>query len=208
MGRLGVVTNALERGWSAIRTVQPEVREAVIVVYLHPAGDRNGHYWQSAWTARDLGRLDEVHISSALLQDGAAATWTTLLHEAAHSLAAARGLQDVSRQGRYHNRVFVRLATELGLVVDVEPGRGAFTTGLTDAARRLYGNAIADLEQSIDVWQGRAPVSIGPGKGKGSRNLKLTCPDCGRILRGSRKSIYAGPIECVPCGAFFGVEGE
>ena len=28
----------------------------------------------------------------------------TLLHEAAHALAAARGIKDTSRQGRYHNK--------------------------------------------------------------------------------------------------------
>ena len=41
----------------------------------------------------------------------------TLLHEAAHALAAARGITDTSRQGRYHNKKYAALAAELGLDV-------------------------------------------------------------------------------------------
>jgi hypothetical protein len=39
----------------------------------------------------------------------------TELHEAAHGLAAARGIQDTSRQGRYRNARYRGLAEELGL---------------------------------------------------------------------------------------------
>ena len=34
----------------------------------------------------------------------------TLLHEAAHALADARGITDTSRQGRYHNKKYALLA--------------------------------------------------------------------------------------------------
>ena len=39
----------------------------------------------------------------------------TELHEAAHGLAAARGIQDTGRQGRYRNARYPGLAEELGL---------------------------------------------------------------------------------------------
>ena len=45
----------------------------------------------------------------------------TLLHEAAHALAAARGITGTSRQGRYHNKKYARLADELGLDVAEDP---------------------------------------------------------------------------------------
>ncbi len=38
----------------------------------------------------------------------------TLLHEAAHALAAARGITGTSRQGRYHNRKFATFADRAG----------------------------------------------------------------------------------------------
>ena len=53
----------------------------------------------------------------------------TLLHEAAHGLAQARGIQDTSRQGRYHNRRYATLARELGLeVTSVQPIGWSATT--------------------------------------------------------------------------------
>ena len=42
----------------------------------------------------------------------------TLLHEAAHALAHARGSKDTSRQGRYHNTKFKNCAEEVGLTVE------------------------------------------------------------------------------------------
>jgi len=43
----------------------------------------------------------------------------TLLHEAAHGMAATRQIKDTSRQGRYHNRRFAELAAELGITVEM-----------------------------------------------------------------------------------------
>jgi hypothetical protein len=47
--------------------------------------------------------------------EGATHTLTTILHEATHALAHARGVKDTSRQGKYHNRRFMELAGELDL---------------------------------------------------------------------------------------------
>ena len=55
----------------------------------------------------------------------------TLLHEAAHALADARGIKDTSRQGRYHNTKFKMLAEELGLTVDHDPTIGWSVTTIT-----------------------------------------------------------------------------
>jgi hypothetical protein len=39
---LSNLTHALEKAWTAIRTVHPGVRPAVITVYRHAKGDRRG----------------------------------------------------------------------------------------------------------------------------------------------------------------------
>ena len=47
--------------------------------------------------------------------EGPRQTLQTMLHEAVHALAHARGVNDTSRGGKYHNkRAFVALAAELG----------------------------------------------------------------------------------------------
>ena len=198
MATLSQITTALERAWAAIRTVHPRCRPAVMVVYLNEAGDRWGHFWQDAWTARDNERTDEIHISSELLQFGGERTFKTLLHEAVHSVAAATGVQDTSRQGRYHNKRFAALAESMGLVVEPMVGAGCYTPDLAEATKALFANTIKDLDESIEIWQRRGLATVG-GKGKGSRNVKLVCLRCGRIIRASRKCINLGTIRCNRC---------
>ena len=207
MATLSQITTALERGWASIRTVHPKCRPAVMVVYLNEAGDRWGHFWRDAWTARDDATTDEIHVSSELLRFGGERTFKTLLHEAVHSVAAATGVQDTSRQGRYHNRRFAALATAMGLVVEPMAGVGCHTPELTDATKTLFANTIRDLDDSIEIWQERTLVGGGT-KGKGSRNVKLVCPRCQRIIRASRKCIDIGPIRCEPCGLDFSEDGD
>jgi len=204
MPSLSAITAALERCWTAIRTVHPHVQPATIVVYLHERGDRRGHYQEDAWTTKAANKVDEVHISSHILAEGCHSVFQTLLHEACHSVASARGISDTSRQGRYHNYEFARLADELGLVVDSLSGSGFYTACLKPATVVTFENALSELEQSLDMWQGIRegfPDESG-STGKWSQ-VKLVCPDCARIIRASRKSINVGPIVCAPCGATF-----
>lgn len=83
-----------------------------------------GHTWADRWAeghpTDDQGaaldtRKTEVFMSGERLACGAKLTLQTLAHEAAHVLAHIRGVQDTSRQGRYHNRRFVELAGLYGL---------------------------------------------------------------------------------------------
>lgn len=205
MTTLSSLTSALERCWTAIRTINPDVRDAALVVYLHQNCDRRGHFQENSWTTTNALKLDEVHISSHILAEGAQSVFRTLLHEACHSVATRRDVQDVSRQGRYHNKRFRDLARELGLTTAKEPGIGYVTPGITVRAQNTYANAIAELETAIELYQMLVPVGAGAGKGKGkrSRMLKLTCPVCHRIIRATRKTIELGPIVCGPCVAAF-----
>jgi hypothetical protein len=204
MTTLSIVTSALERSWTAIRTVHPDVREAAMVVYLHPRGDRRGHYWQESWTTRDNGSLDEVHVSSHILSEGSESVFRTLLHEACHSTAITRGLKDTSRQGRYHNRQFYSLAWEFGLVTLTDRTIGCVTTGMTARAQKLFANPLAELAQALDLWQDLGAYQAGrKGKAKGSRSVKLVCPECKRIVRASRACVDYGPITCGVCLCWF-----
>lgn len=76
-----------------------------------------GHFSPNAWTADGAPR-HEVMIASECLAAGAEQVLQTLIHEAVHALAEARGVKETSRQGRYHNKRFIALAEELGLTYD------------------------------------------------------------------------------------------
>lgn len=101
MATISQTSHAIEGALTAIRMTHPDVRPAIVAIYRHERGDRRGHFQAEAW--RVQGRKDapdEIHISSVILAEGAESVLRTLLQQAAHSIAAARGIQDTSRQGR------------------------------------------------------------------------------------------------------------
>lgn len=210
MTTLSATTHATERALTAIRLVHPDVRPAVMVIYRHEKGDRRGHYAPESWlVAGKDGAEDEIHISSTILGEGAESVLRTLLHEAAHSIAHSRGVQDVSRQNRYHNTRFKRLAEDMGLCVSEEPDPtyGYMTTGLKEQTKAKYRTVLAELQEALNIYQRPRAAGTTTGKtGNGTRMLKATCPSCGRIIRGSRQTFEAGAIVCEPCGEPFELE--
>ena len=133
----GLVT-ALEHAWAAIRARHPEVPAAIIILGSGSPTKPNqhmtwGHFaalrWQHGGT-----RLPEVFVSGEGLRRSPHEVFTTLLHEATHGLADARGIQDTSRQGRWHNKRFAKLATELGMTTtkDAKLGYSRVSRGSWD----------------------------------------------------------------------------
>ena len=91
---------------------------------------------ETAGAAASRPALAEVFVGGEGLALGAVDVLGTLLHEATHALAHVRGVQDTSRQGRYHNRRFRDLAEEIGLDVREVPVIGWSDTHVPEATRR------------------------------------------------------------------------
>ncbi|MFF1909225.1 hypothetical protein [Kitasatospora sp. NPDC058218] len=74
-----------------------------------------------------------------------------LLHEAAHRLAAARGIRDTSRARRYHNRHFMLIASELGLAHPIEPhpSTGFSRVTMLEATRERYAETMERFSQAL-----------------------------------------------------------
>ena len=79
-----------------------------------PARSRLGHFAAARWRAGP-DEVPELFVGGEGLERGPNELLGTLLHEAAHGLGSVRGVQDTSRQGRYHNERYRALAEELGL---------------------------------------------------------------------------------------------
>jgi hypothetical protein len=79
------------------------VPKAVLVVASGSEGKRVnwGHFAPHRWQVNGADR-HEVLVGGEGLQRGPLEVLGMLLHEAAHGLAQARGIQDTSRGGRYH----------------------------------------------------------------------------------------------------------
>jgi hypothetical protein len=120
----------------------------------------------------------------------------TLLHEAAHGLAQARGVQDTRRQGRYHCRRYATLARELGLdVASVKPIGWSPTTVPTQTAS-LYAGQLEDLAAALVLWR-RQEHRLGAGPR--SRNLLAAVCGCGRRIRVAKATLAEAPILCSAC---------
>jgi hypothetical protein len=137
-----------------------------------------------------------VLVSGEGLQRGAQPVLATLLHEAAHGVAQARGVKDTSRQGRWHNRRFATLARELGLTVDVDPKTGWSQTRLTEPLATRYAEPLARLDAALGLWR---HAERQQGTATTSRNLLACSCTCGRKLRVSRATLTQAPILCGAC---------
>jgi len=208
MASLSPIVHALERAYTAIRMENPDARPAVITVYRHDSGTLRGYFHESQFISRqaeredgDPQRWDEIQIDSTILQEPARQVLCTLLHEACHSIASHRDIQDTSRQGRYHNRNFAALAQEVGLTTSTLSGIGVVTPDVAEETAKRYATVLQDLGETLTLYQ-EPRVRAPKGKRK-SRMVKATCPACERIIRASQKTFDAGVIICQPCAAPF-----
>jgi hypothetical protein len=197
-----VLVAALERAWTAIRRRHPEVPEVVMAVASGSVGRRGelklGHFADRRWTVATAER-PELFVGGEGLAAGAAEVLGTLLHEAAHGLAATRGIQDTSRQGRYHNRRYATLARELGLTVQRAGSRGWTTTAVPAQTETAYAAVVDDLARALVLWRRAEHL----GRGKPTRNLLAAVCGCGRRIRAARSTLAQAPVLCGRCGGPF-----
>jgi hypothetical protein len=192
---------ALDSAWAAIRARHPEVPEVVITLGsgAGPGTLTLGHFHAGAWQRGD-DRLPELFVGGESLVRGASDVLGTLLHEAVHGLADARGIRDTSRQGRYHNIRFCILAAELGLEAEQVDGLGFSVTTVTGQAAALYTRELAVLTEALVAW--RHPDASRRRGGNSNNGLAARCP-CGRRIRVAAAVLAAAPITCGACGGDF-----
>lgn len=192
------ITEAIDATVRAIRTKHPDLPTLVLVVGA--SGKRSnsmvhGHFARDRWEAK--GFSHEVLLSGESLKRGPEATLGTILHECAHALAAARELQDTSREGRYHNKRFHALAKEVGIDVSYDKKLGWSETTVPKETIALYKPELAELRKALKAYR-----RIEPDKPKAApTTVKLEC-DC-RSVRVPIKFFEEGTIQCTLCGAEF-----
>jgi hypothetical protein len=196
-GTASLLVATLERTWSAIRQRHPQVPDAVVVVASGSEGKRLnlGHFAPHRWQIAGADR-HEVLVGGEGLHRGALEVLGTLLHEAAHGLAQARGVQDTSRQGRYHNRRYAQLAGELGLEVTIVQPIGWSATTVPAPTAAGYTSQLEELQAALVLWR-RQEHRL--GSGTRARNLLACACPCGRRLRVAKATLAEAPIVCGAC---------
>jgi curved DNA-binding protein CbpA len=200
------VLAVLEEIWQAIRVRHPEIPPVVIIIASGTGGRdaRWGHFDPQRWTVDATGTLAEILISGEGLRRHPRDVLGTLLHEAAHALAAARGIKDTSRQGRYHNRHYKVLAEELGLAVDHDSRIGWSLTSVPDTTADAYARWLVKLHVAMTLWRhDEFKATTGNGSGVRTSNLIAAACPCGRSIRIAVSTLAAAPVTCGACDGDF-----
>jgi hypothetical protein len=219
------VVALIERVWDTIRADHPELPE-VVVTTGSGEGVKWGHFRPESWKLAEDGRkLHEFFLSSEALAKGGVQVLQTTIHEAAHTLSKVRGVQDTSRQHRYHNGTFRKTAEELGLEHKAsapDKTHGFSFVTLTAATKEKYADLLAELEQELKLtgllpWflggtdeedeKGGEKITKPKGEGEtkpNTNNVKCVC-DCPEpnIIRMSRKVLAQQVVNCGDCDGLF-----
>lgn len=182
-----MIVSAFERAWAAIQDRNPEVPDVVFITGggIVPGGLKWGHFGANHWDTAE-GKAHELFVSGEALTRPAHETLCTLLHEAAHALNHVRNEQGTSRRNAYHNKTFVKAATELGLEwpegTKPHPTIGFSSVVITEATREEYVDTIAQLEADKVAWRALAfTLPTGGGEdgddsGNGGDGTRVAAP--------------------------------
>lgn len=200
---------AIESAWAAIQATHEDVPEVVVTIGSGSIGNAGkgltlGHFAADRWVRGD-DAVHELFVGGEGLARGGADVMGTLLHEAAHAAAQARGIKDTSRQGRYHNQKFKTIAESFGLTIEHDSKIGWSVTTLPQASAARYADAIAALDAAITAHR-RAELNVTGGGRKSNNNGAAAVCGCGRKIRASLAVLDAGPIICGLCGGTFEAE--
>ena len=179
------------------------VRRSDIVLTIQSHGAKKnalGWFCAESWQNCKTPPVHEINLCAEALKTHDMGE--TLLHELAHAENQKRGIQDVSKDGRTHNKRFKSMAERLGLVVGERDPRVGY--GVTDLGKdaKAFLKKCAFKRELFDLCR----LEPGVKANKGSRLIKCECPRCGYVARVTRKWLTRGTPRC-PCGPKMKEEG-
>lgn len=200
---LSELVSTVSRIISKARSLHPQI-PAVLPIVGSPgkSGRRqaHGHFARDAWQVTGSGeRIHELSLAGESLARGGRDTLGTILHELAHALCAAEGIQDTSNAGRYHNKRFKEVAESFGLEIGFDEVIGHSVTTVPDTLANAWSEDIAALDAAIIAFRDFDPRyrvavpgggaggtgdsenagSVPPNRGTGTnRKLYIFCPEC------------------------------
>ena len=168
--------DAAYKAVEAVRTNHPDIPE-VLVVLGAPGKTKksqiHGHFAPRAW-ASDMERIHELLLSGESLQRGGKATMGTIIHELAHAYCNAKGVQDTSNAGRYHNARFREVAEDFGLTIEKAPTIGCSVTTVPNATALRYQPQIEALDQALTAYRDHSQIAAS----KTAKKFLMQCPTC------------------------------
>ena len=192
---LSTLTKALEQAHELIKAETGAPRATLLVT--RDLKGRKGHFTPyTPWRTNEEAfseiafNLEHFTTPEELL--------STLLHEVAHSMNHAKGVEDCS-SNQYHNKHFKTQAEALGLETHEIKGKGHAATTLTDFGAKRWKKALSILAGAFDL------TAIGgeqaKKKGRNTNLIKAMC-ECENVIRLSRGVLESG-VTCNQCEEMF-----
>ena len=124
----------------------------------------------------------EINMSSQYLNRPIQETAGTLIHEMCHQYAQLHNLQDCSRSGTYHNKLFKKIAEDHGLTVKKIEKYGYARTAISEETLELVGYFLEKLPATL-IYRDAPQKGI---RVRSSSTRKYVCPCCGIICNINR----------------------
>ena len=170
-----------------------ELVKPVITVQRDERNKTNG-WWsvKKVWKENDEDEGEhELNITAQQLNRPIGEIAATLIHEMCHQFASVNNMQDCSRAGTYHNKLFKKIAETHGLNVEKVSQVGWSYTTLTDETAAMITDYVKDNPATVIY---RLPVIKGQTV-KTSSTRKYVCPICGQSVRAT-KSVNTICADC------------
>lgn len=137
-----------------------ELDKPVITVQLDSKNKTNGWFTPSkVWKESDTDDgANEINITAQQLNRPIRQIAATMIHEMCHYYAEVNNMQDTSRSGTYHNKLFKRIAEQHGLRVECVKTIGWSHTELTPDTDVLI---TAFIEHNSETIIYRSPAFAG-----------------------------------------------
>lgn len=191
------LVNQLEKMFRALNTDMFNNELETPVITVTPTSRAYAHYtpW-NAWEAGDTHRR-KINIASGTLNRPLEAVTASLLHEMVHMYNdTVLNIQDTSRGGTYHNKVFAKEAEKHGLICTRTDKYGYAHTEPSDSLLEwlLEHNELREIEM-CRVEPSYASVGIGIRSASGgidiistnkSHSRRYICPCCHTIIRATK----------------------
>ena len=140
----------------------------------------------------------EINITAQYLNRPVKQIASTMIHEMCHYYAEVNNMQDTSRSGTYHNKLFKKIAEQHGLKVECVKTIGWSHTELTPETD-VFITAFGEHNPETIIY--RAPVFTGQMV-KTSSTRKYICPCCQQSVRATKQV----NIMCLDCNKPMTVE--
>lgn len=138
---------------------------------------------KKVWKENDKDEGEhELNITAQELNRPIILIVATLMHEMCHQYASMNDLQDTSRGGAYHNKLFRKIAESHGLSVKQVSSIGWSDTELTKESEKLLNEYI---EKNPPTMIYRSSMFKGETV-KSTSTRKYSCPVCGNSVRATK----------------------